>query len=154
MNESAAREVLLVRAVEMADGADATLSAGDRGHAARAAAELVRWQAADQGRQAAAEEFLARRAQLLAAKLTERSPRAFRALRAFQWRPWIGGDGAHRRPWSPGTSPSTSGSPLTGRKPSSSVAWSPAFLDGLGRSALLRYLAVAPRSRRSGRTRA
>ena len=67
MNESAAREVLLVRAVELADGADATLSASDRGHAARAAAELVRWQAADQGRRATAEEFLARRAQLLAA---------------------------------------------------------------------------------------
>ncbi|TAK54256.1 MAG: DUF2868 domain-containing protein [Gammaproteobacteria bacterium] len=90
MNESAAREVLLVRAVELADGADATLSASDRGHAARAAAELVRWQAADQGRRATAEEFLARRAQLLAAKLAERSPTAWHALRAFQWRPWIG----------------------------------------------------------------
>lgn len=90
MNEASAREVLLVRAVEMAASADATLSAEDRGHAGRAAAELVRWQAADQGRQATAEEFLARRAQLLATKLAERSPRAFRALRAFQWRPWIG----------------------------------------------------------------
>lgn len=90
MNEASAREVLLVRAVEMAANADATLSAGDRGHAARAAAELVRWEAADQGRKATAEEFLARRAQFLAAKLAERSPKAFRALRAFQWRPWIG----------------------------------------------------------------
>ena len=50
MNEAAAREVLLVRAVETADGAGAVLSAQDRGHAGRAAAELVRWQAADQGR--------------------------------------------------------------------------------------------------------
>ncbi len=90
MNETAAREVLLVRAVETADGASTVLSAQDRGHAGRAAAELVRWQAADQGRQASGEEFLARRAALLAAKLAERSPKAFRALRALQWRPWIG----------------------------------------------------------------
>ena len=38
MNEAAAREVLLVRAVEMADAAEALLSAQDRGHAGRAAA--------------------------------------------------------------------------------------------------------------------
>ncbi|MCM2327693.1 MAG: DUF2868 domain-containing protein [Lysobacter sp.] len=90
MNESAAREVLLVRAVETSASADELLSAEDRGHAGRAAAELVRWQAADQARQATAEEFLARRAQLLATKLAERSPRAFRALRALHWRPWLG----------------------------------------------------------------
>ena len=90
MNEAAAREVLLVRLVETADGASSVLSPEDRGHAGRAAAELVRWQAADQGRQASAEEFLARRAQLLAAKLAERSPKAFRAVRALHWRPWIG----------------------------------------------------------------
>lgn len=90
MNEAAAREVLIVRAVEMAPGAEALLSAQDRGHAGRAAAELVRWQAADHGRKATAEEFLARRAQLLAAKLAERSPNAFRTVRALHWRPWIG----------------------------------------------------------------
>ncbi|MDP1536609.1 MAG: DUF2868 domain-containing protein [Burkholderiales bacterium] len=90
MNEVAAREVLLVRAVEMADAAEALLSAQDRGHAGRAAAELVRWQATDQGRPPAAEEYLARRAQLLAAKLAERSPKAWRAVEAFHWRPWIG----------------------------------------------------------------
>ena len=90
VNESAAREVLLVRAVEMSANADEVLSADDRGHAARAAAELVRWQAADQKRQATAEEFLARRAQLLATKLAGRSPKAFRALRALHWRPWVG----------------------------------------------------------------
>ncbi len=90
VNEAAAREVLLVRAVEMSASADELLSADDRGHAGRAAAELVRWQAADQARQATAEEFLARRAQLLATKLAERSPRAFRALRALNWRPWLG----------------------------------------------------------------
>ena len=90
MNEAAAREVLLVRAVETADGAGTVLTAQDRSHAGRAAAELARWQAADQGRQATGEEFLARRAALLAAKLAERSPKAFRTLRALRWRPWIG----------------------------------------------------------------
>ena len=90
MNEAAAREVLLVRAVETADGAGDLLSTQDCGHAGRAAAELVRWQAADQGRPATAEEFLARRAQLLAAKLAERSPKALRAVHALHWRPWIG----------------------------------------------------------------
>ena len=90
VNEAAARDVLLVRAVEMTDDAEALLSAQDRGHAGRAAAELVRWRATDQGRPASAEEYLAQRAQLLAAKLAERSPKAWRAVEAIHWRPWIG----------------------------------------------------------------
>ena len=90
MNESAARDVLLVRAVERADVARAILTDKDREHAARAAAELTRWDAAERGRPAAAEEFVARRAQLLAGKLAEREPVLARAIRALEWRPWIG----------------------------------------------------------------
>lgn len=90
MNEYAAQEVLFIRAVEAADAAGEVLTMDDRGYAARAAAELVRWQAADQRERATAEAFVAKRAQLLAAKLAERSPKATRAVKATRWRPWIG----------------------------------------------------------------
>lgn len=90
MDENAARQVLLVRAAETTDAASALLSDEDRRYAARAAAELVRWQATDRGERASADAFIAKRAELLAAKLTERSPRTARALAALRWRPWIG----------------------------------------------------------------
>lgn len=90
MNEAGAQEVLLIRAVEGADGEGALLTEEDRGDAGRAAAELVRWQAADQGESATAEAFVARRAAILAARLAERSPMAWRAIRAMYWRPWLG----------------------------------------------------------------
>ncbi|MPZ47340.1 MAG: DUF2868 domain-containing protein [Betaproteobacteria bacterium] len=90
MDETAARQVLLVRAAEAADAASALLTEDDRRYAARAAAELVRWRAADRGERASAEAFVAKRAELLAAKLIERSPRTGRALGAMRWRPWIG----------------------------------------------------------------
>ena len=45
LDETAARQVLLVRAAETGDAADALLTEDDRGYAARAAAELVRWRA-------------------------------------------------------------------------------------------------------------
>ncbi|HEX4943629.1 MAG TPA: DUF2868 domain-containing protein, partial [Usitatibacteraceae bacterium] len=90
MNEAAAQVVLLVRAVEGADPAGKALTKDDRGYAARAAAELVRWQAADQGGRATEEAFIVKRAELLAARLAERSPNIHRALGAMRWRPWIG----------------------------------------------------------------
>jgi hypothetical protein len=90
LDETAARQVLLVRAAEGSDAAGTLLSEDDRRYAARAAAELVRWGAADRGERASAEAFVAKRAELLAAKLTERSPRSGRVLAAMRWRPWIG----------------------------------------------------------------
>ena len=90
MNEAAARQVLLVRALEGAESPGRPLTEDDRGYAARAAAELVRWQAAEKGEPAGAEAFVARRAELLAARFAERSPKAHRAVEALRWRPWIG----------------------------------------------------------------
>ena len=98
IDESAARKILLVRAAETGDAQ--LISAEDRGYADRAAAELARWsgKATDRARwpgknsaqRSAATLFLTKRAELLAAKLTEREPALKRALRASVWRPWIG----------------------------------------------------------------
>jgi hypothetical protein len=90
VNETAARQVLLVRAVESADSARTLLSETDRQHAARAATELARWAASERGEAASAELFVERRAELLAGKLAEREPRLAQAVEAFAWRPWIG----------------------------------------------------------------
>lgn len=90
MNETAAQRVLLVRAIETSDRERTLLTGDDRHYAARAAAELVRWQAADRGEQASAEAFIARRAELLGGKLAERTPRAARVLRTLQGRASIG----------------------------------------------------------------
>lgn len=90
MNEAEARQVLLVRAVEESDGERKLLGADDRNFAGRTAADLVRWQAADRGAPATPEAFVAKRAELLAAKLAERWPKAAGELGALRWRPWIG----------------------------------------------------------------
>ncbi|MGE0356976.1 MAG: DUF2868 domain-containing protein [Burkholderiales bacterium] len=90
MNEGAARQVLLVRALEGAESPGRVLTEDDQGHAARAAAELVRWQAAEKGEPASAEAFVAKRAELLAARFAERSPKAHHAVGALRWRAWIG----------------------------------------------------------------
>jgi len=90
VNEAVAREVLFVRAVETADASGGPLTRDDRGYAGRAAAELVRWQAADRGEKATAEAFVAKRAELLAARLAERVPASRRVVDALRWRPWIG----------------------------------------------------------------
>ncbi len=91
MNEFAARQVLFVRAVESVDAQHRPLTEDDLGYASRAAAELVRWQATDRGERASSEAYVAKRAQLLAEKLQERSPKLVRTLDALRWRPWIGG---------------------------------------------------------------
>jgi len=90
VNETAAQEVLLVRAVERADTQGKLLTEDDRRFAGRTAAELVRWRAADRGERPSGEAFVAKRAELLAGKLAERAPRAGRMLKAMRWRPWIG----------------------------------------------------------------
>lgn len=89
MNESDAREVVLVRAIEVADSQFVTLSQEDRQYASRAAAELTRWSAAEQREPASAERYLAQRARLLLDKLQDRRSVARRAAAAMAWRPWI-----------------------------------------------------------------
>jgi hypothetical protein len=69
MNEQAARQVLLVRAVESADRERALITEADRQHAARAAAELARWSASERGEAASAERFVEKRAELLLGKM-------------------------------------------------------------------------------------
>jgi hypothetical protein len=90
LNESDARTVLLVRAVETADPDGKFLSREDKRHADRAAAELARWRAAERREPPASEDFLARRAELLQGKLAERFPKALSAFHQFRWRPWVG----------------------------------------------------------------
>jgi len=87
MNETAARDVLLVRAIEHADASQSLLSREDREFASRSATELARWTAAEQRAPLDPGEFLARRARLLLDKLDERHPRALRAARVGLWRP-------------------------------------------------------------------
>lgn len=87
MNETAARDVLLVRAIEQSDASQSLLSREDREFASRSATELARWTAAEQRAPLDAGEFLARRAGLLLDKLDERHPRALRAARLSLWRP-------------------------------------------------------------------
>ena len=87
MNETAARDVLLVRAIEQTDTAQSLLSREDREFASRSATELARWSAAEQRAPLDPGEFLARRAGLLLDKLDQRHPRVLRAARIGLWRP-------------------------------------------------------------------
>jgi len=90
MNETAARSILLVRAIEITDAEHAVLTHEDRQFAGKAAAELARWTAAERHQPADAEHYLAQRARLLLEKLGERSRAVKRAAQALAWRPWIG----------------------------------------------------------------
>ena len=83
MNESAALEVVAVRAVETADGARGVWGDADRAWASRAAAEVV-------GANATPAAFLARRAHLAVERLGAREAALPATLRAVAWRPWIG----------------------------------------------------------------
>lgn len=89
MNEAAARDVVLVRAIETGDQGRTLITDEDRRHANRAAAELARWDA-DARRSAASEEdFVAQRAELLARRLEQRHRQIGRASHALAWRGWI-----------------------------------------------------------------
>src|SRR5262245_28747941 len=88
MNEDAARDIALVRAIEVADPDGALISAEDRRYASRAASELAHWSASQQRTAATPESFLARRAALLLDKIG--SDPIVRLLRARRWHPWIG----------------------------------------------------------------
>ena len=89
MNEQAARDVALVRAIETSDTDARLLTADDRRYAGRAAAELAHWTASQERAAATPERFVAKRAELLLDKITASEP-AVRVLRTTRWRPWIG----------------------------------------------------------------
>lgn len=81
MNETAARQVLLLRAFETTP--DSGWSDEDRAWASRAAAEI-------EGAGAPLDRFVARRAALAVERLASRDRNVRRALRALAWRPWVG----------------------------------------------------------------
>ncbi|RPH65133.1 MAG: DUF2868 domain-containing protein [Burkholderiales bacterium] len=83
MTENDARNALLVRAIETAPAGQVAWSDDDRAWANRAAAEV-------EGEGASSDVFIARRAQLAAERLSSRERSVRRALRALEWRPWVG----------------------------------------------------------------
>lgn len=83
MNEHSALEVIAVRALETQDHARAVWNDADRAWASRASAEVV-------GEKASAEDFVARRANLVLERFTERDRIFLAAVRGMQWHPWHG----------------------------------------------------------------
>lgn len=81
--ESAALDVIAVRAVETADRTRALWTDADRAWASRAASEVV-------GQDGTPQSFLAQRAQLALGRMGERLKAVPRAARSLQWRPWVG----------------------------------------------------------------
>lgn len=81
MDESAARQTLLVRAYERAGSPH--WNEADREWATQGALHIV-------GEQAKDDAFIARRAALAIERLRERDPAVPRLLAAVTWRPWVG----------------------------------------------------------------
>lgn len=72
MNEQVARDVTLVKAIELADSGREVLSEDDRMYASRSAKELAQWQAADSAAEPTLEHFLQQRSDQLIKRLSER----------------------------------------------------------------------------------
>jgi hypothetical protein len=89
MNEAAARDVLLVRAIETCDTEHAVLSRQARDEASREAAEQAHWRAAGQRAPAQADTFLVQRARLLLEALTAHQRAVRGTVAALDWRPWL-----------------------------------------------------------------
>ncbi len=87
MNEQIARDVVLVRTIEVTDDKREVLSDDDRMYASRSAKELAQWQASDAKSAVTAEHFLQQRSEQILKRLGERSP-AFSVLAARRggWR--------------------------------------------------------------------
>ncbi|MEI5585604.1 MULTISPECIES: DUF2868 domain-containing protein [unclassified Agromyces] len=83
MDESAALDVTAARAVETGERDRVLWSDADREWASRAAAAIV-------GERASADDFLARRAQLVLERIGTRQPGVTRTVRGIRWRPWVG----------------------------------------------------------------
>ncbi len=74
MNESAAREVVLMRSIEQTDQSHQLLSQDDRQYATKSARELAQWDAVDSKDAPMSELFLIKRAELVIKKIAERTP--------------------------------------------------------------------------------
>ena len=74
MNEHAAREVLLVRAIENADAHRNVLSDDDRAHASASALALAQWDASSNKKAVTRSQFLHKRAGLILKRIEERVP--------------------------------------------------------------------------------
>ena len=83
MNEQVARDVVLVRAIELADTKHEILSEDDRMYASRSARELAQWQASESRADVTTEHFLQQRSEQILKRLAERTPslKAFFSLR-------------------------------------------------------------------------
>ena len=90
MNEPAAREIALVRAIELADRDRHLLHAEDRRQASQAARELSHWQAAKKDSAVTAALYLHKRAQLLLERLQPRHPSVAAARQLGHWHAWTG----------------------------------------------------------------
>jgi hypothetical protein len=86
MDESAAHDVLMVKAIETSDHERRILSDDDRRYASRTARELAQWTAAERGQAPTADLFLQKRAEQLLTRLSERTPAVAGMLRP---RPWM-----------------------------------------------------------------
>lgn len=86
MDERAAHDVLLVKAIETTDRERRILNDDDRRYASRSARELAQWTAAEKKQALTPDLFLHKRAQQLLARLAERTPAAAAMLRP---RPWM-----------------------------------------------------------------
>lgn len=85
MNEQAARQITLVRAVEEADNERQILSDDDRLYATRSAQELARWEVADTKSAFTPALFLQKRAEQVVLKLVERHPALARITAPRAW---------------------------------------------------------------------
>jgi hypothetical protein len=74
MKEQVARDVALVRAIEIDDRKFEVLSEDDRMYASRSAKELAAWQAADSKSAVTPDHFLQQRAEQILKRLSERMP--------------------------------------------------------------------------------
>ena len=74
MNETTARNVVLVRAIESTDQNKEILSDDDRLYASRSARELAQWQAAGKHAEVTSDDFFGQRAELILKRLAERTP--------------------------------------------------------------------------------
>ena len=91
MNEHIARDVVLVRAIELADQKKEVLSEDDRMYASRSARELAQWQASDKHADVTPDDFLQQRSEQILKRLAERTPafagfaKRSTGLRALVW---------------------------------------------------------------------
>lgn len=74
MNESVAREVVLMSVIETSDPERRILTEEDRRYASRSATELTHWAASEQKQDASPELFLQKRAEQIVRKVSERYP--------------------------------------------------------------------------------